>query len=512
MLVIGIENRFGSGLFRGVRDHSGIAYTSLVPRRVASFMLRHSLVPHHRTQLNPRNEYRTFTYSEGGYRKLLGEAGFANVSCHWAAPGYNQPYHLTPMAAPQWIREEFLDQLDHPAPSPRSGWRRWLKRSLAFSGILPMVLPDFLFIASSGMGRRTKVQSWLQHLWESAAKLDAGVTDQQRIVWALSTYPFAQKSVVRLGDPKNGRESIFVRVEVGDRDGTEKLESELANSAKVRDILQVGSSLPVGVPRELGELRVGNVLYSMESRAQGTSLSRLVRRPGYFRNSRQGEKDFTRVVDGVVDLTKALRNMSGVSDIDSGWREIPEELNSLPGMRARIEEVRYLSDSSDDPRVGWIQHGDLSVENIFFDPKTGRIEVLDWADLAGGFPPLYDLFSLLYSTGYLSPRDEAMMSASEEDRWIASFKAIFFDDSRFVQNVTKLILHACERLEVRTELIPALLAEFLIVRSHYFLSRSLVQHRAHVRMLQLCAEQNRSVFGRFQMGRPSPRLCECESA
>ena len=127
VLVIGIENRFGYGLFLGGNDHSGISYTSLVPRRMASFMLRRSSVPHHRTQLNARREYRTYTYSERGYLKLLTDAGFADVSCRWAEPGYNQPYNLIPLAMPKWVEEQFLDGLDHPGPSPRRSWRRSLK-------------------------------------------------------------------------------------------------------------------------------------------------------------------------------------------------------------------------------------------------------------------------------------------------------------------------------------------------------------------------------------------------
>lgn len=498
VLVIGIENRFGYNMLLGACDHSAIPYTSLVPRRVADFMLRRSSAPHHRTQLNPRREYRTFTYSERGYRKLLREAGFPDVSCHWAEPGYNQPYHLTPLAVSNLVRKQFVELLDYPGPSPRKGWRRWLKRRLASSRNLRLVLPNFLLVASTGMGRRTKVQSWLRDHLESAAKVDSDPAGRQGAVWALYTHPFAQKSVVGLWDPKRGRESAFVRVEVGDSNGITKLEGELANSAKVRDILRSKNSLSLGLPQELGTLRVGSVLYSLESAAQGTKLSGLARRPGYFRNSRRVDKHFTRVIAGVAELTKALRGLSGLTDIDPGWREIPAELNSSPKTRACVEGMRYLSKSSASPRVTWVQHGDLSVDNIFFHPKTGRIEVLDWADLARGFPPLYDLFSLLYSTAYLSPSDEAIRFANEEDRWFASFKAIFFDDSRLAQIMKKLTFYACECLEVPIDLIPALLVEFLIVRSHFYLGRSNVQYRAHLRMLQVCAEENGSVFGRFQ--------------
>ena len=496
VLVIGIENRFGYPLFRGECDHSGIPYTSLVPRRMASFMLRHSSVPHHRTQLNPGREYRTFTYSEPGYRRLLREAGFGKVSCHWADPGYNQPYYLTPIEMPQWIREQFLDLLDHPSPSPRKGWRRWLKRRIAHSYILRFVLPEFLIIAFNGMGKSTKIQSWVQSRLESATKADAPSASHQGVAWTLSTHPFAQKSVVRLGDPRSGRESAFLKVEVGGRNTERKLEVELTNSAKIRYVLRSSGNLSVGVPLELGNIRVGNVLYSLESSAHGTKLARLVRLPGYFRHLRQVEKDFNCIVRGVIELMEALRNVSGLSDIDPGWRKIPEELDSSLETRARIEEVRYFLNRSAGSQVAWIQHGDLSVENVFFDPKTGRIEVLDWADLAGGFPPLYDLFSLLHSSGYLSPRDAALASASEEDRWIASFRATFLDDSMFAHNVKKLIVHACERLKVRVEVIPALLAEFLIVRSNYFWRHSPIQYRAHVRMLQLVAEKFGSEFRR----------------
>lgn len=94
VLMIGIENRFGLGCFLGTPDHSGLAYTSLVPRPVASLMLKHSSEPHYRTQLNARKEYRSYTYTEGGYRRLLLDAGFAEMSSYWAYPGCNQPYHL----------------------------------------------------------------------------------------------------------------------------------------------------------------------------------------------------------------------------------------------------------------------------------------------------------------------------------------------------------------------------------------------------------------------------------
>jgi len=207
-------------------------------------------------------------------------------------------------------------------------------------------------------------------------------------------------------------------------------------------------------------------------------------------------------VDGIVDLMEALQTVSGADAIDPGWVELPEELRSLPQRLAGIEETRDFRRSSTGSRAGWIQHGDLSVENIFLDRQTGRIEVVDWADLAAGFPPLYDLFGLFSSTGYLPSTVETVRFPTEEDRWIASFEAIFFNDTDFARIAGKLMLHACERIDIPPAMIPALLVDFLVFRSHYYSARSAVQRRVHLRLLQ--RSLGRSVFGRFPIGDPSP--------
>jgi len=500
VLVIGIENRIGYGYFLGDADHSGIPYTGLVPRSWASFMLRHSSTPHHRTQLNPKREYRTYTYSERGYRKLLAEAGFADVSCHWADPGYNQPHNLIPVATPQLVQEQFQELLDHPGTSPWRSWRRQLKRLLARSRFLPLVLQEFVLVASKQLGRKTKLQAWLEDRLGAGGKRDDGAADPQAMTWALYTHSFAQKSIVRLGCPGRSRDVAFIKVHVGPQNSVDPLEVELGNLGKVQKILKASAVRSVGVPETLGVLRVGNTSYWLESAARGTKLSRVVRQAGYLEDARRVEGEFAGIVANVIELTRALQNIPGAAMIDGSWLNVPEELKGRPETRAAIEAARYFTRSPAGSQTGWIQHGDLSVENVFLDQQNGRIEVLDWVDLAGGFPPLYDLFSLCYSTGYLAPADEAITFPSEEERWMASFTAVFLSDRGFAQTVRDLILHACQQLDVQPELIPSLLMEFLLVRSHYFQKKSVVQHRVHLRLLQRCTEQRRLVFGRFPVG------------
>jgi hypothetical protein len=121
--------------------------------------------------------------------------------------------------------------------------------------------------------------------------------------------------------------------------------------------------------------------------------------------------------------------------------------------------------------------------------------VFDWNDLAGGFPPLYDLFHFLFSTGYLAPAEEAVRFASEEDRWIATFKGVFLSDVAFAKLARRFILRACERLNVSPQQVPTLLLEFLIIQSHDLPRRSAVQRRIHLHALELCIAE----FERLQI-------------
>jgi ubiquinone/menaquinone biosynthesis C-methylase UbiE len=498
VLVIGIENRVGYGLIRWAQqDHSGIAYTSLVPRRMASFMLRHSSALHHRTQLNPHKEYRTYTYTRRGYRKLLGDAGFAASSCYWAVPAYNQPHQLIPLTMPAWVAELFLDLDDHPSPRPKRLWQSRLKRVLAHSRLLHPFLPDFVLMASKRSERRTKLYSWLQTELAQDHERNDGVTAPPQLTWALQTRYCSRKSIVRLGNQANGRDVAFLKVYVGTGETQEKVEAELVNLAMVRESFNEDARYSFGLPRTLSTHRVGKTFYCLEAAAAGISISRMVYRLGYFADARRVENDFARIIECVIEMTRALQKVSGASAIASGWRDRPEELIIPVTTRAGMDGGLSVTNSSSEYPAGWVQHGDFSVENVFLDRHAGSIEVIDWADLAAGFPPLYDLFTLFFSAGYLSPMQEGATFSNEEERWVASFRATFWSDTSFSRIVRKLILRACEQLGVPQDLIPSLMIEFLLVRSHYYKRKSPGYSRLFRHLLQLCLGESVSVFGQF---------------
>jgi SAM-dependent methyltransferase len=492
LLLVGIENRFGRGSFLGETDHSGIRYTSLVPRPVATFMLRHSSQPHYRTQLNAQREYRTYTYSERGYRKLLAESGFPEMSSYWAEPGYNQPYWLVPLATRNRVRQHSVELLDHPSAAPRRSWRRRLQRIAA--PLATWFVADFVLLAAKQTGRRTRLQAWVEErLAESNGTEAQASTATPSLTWELHTGAFKEKSIIRVGDARTGSGLAYLKVFTGNQERKSDFETEATNRAKVERILKASATRLLRVPQSYGTLQVGNIAYSMESASHGIQISGIVRKLGYFDHASRVERDFSQISDRIIELTAALQKVSGARMISPDWREIPEGIRSHTDLSRALAAARYFQ--GDRPAATWIQHGDLSVENTHIDRKTGEFEVFDWGDLAGGFPPLYDFFQFFYSTGYLAPAEETARFASEEDRWIATFKAVYLSDSKFGRLARKLLRRACERLHVSPSQEPSLLLEFLIIRCNYY-PRESVQHRAQSRLLEICIAE----FEKLRLG------------
>jgi len=116
-LYVGIENRFGYHLVLGARDHSGRPYTSLLPRWLASRMVRGQGGDYRTDQ----EGYRTYTYSYWGYRRLLARAGFARTVVYAPVSGYNRPEAMVPLARVEPL-DEYLGTFA--APSRRAALAR----------------------------------------------------------------------------------------------------------------------------------------------------------------------------------------------------------------------------------------------------------------------------------------------------------------------------------------------------------------------------------------------------
>jgi len=499
VMVISIENRFGYGYFLGQVDHSGIPYTSLVPRRLATFLLRRHQPAHYRTVLNSRREYRTYTYSVRGYRKLLREAGFADVTHYWADPGYNQPYALIPLSAPRLIREHFLDQLDHPGAAGQMTWRRGVKRAAARFGFPGWLLPDFVIIASRDPSRSTEMQEWVREQLRSEFGAGANqARSSEGIVLSCHTAAFSSKHTLRFSQPRWVRGRIFLKARVRMSPCFKDQPPVLANAGLVRDHLAAVARAPIRLPKPVGSLRSGNTFYYLETSASGIQFSRTVRQPGYFNDLRRVEKDFGRVIKAGSELAVILQEIKGANPINPAWYEIPEDFKSLPELCRRLEALRYYSISPTTSRPLWVQHGDFTVENVFLDPLPRAIEVIDWEHLASGYPPLYDLFQLICSSAYLDPSRNKECLQTEEDFYVASFSDLFFSRTDVGRVIGDLVVEACQRLAVSPDLLPNLLLEFLLIRLYHYRALSMMAGRTHLALLSIYLErEERQLFGQL---------------
>lgn len=93
IIYVAIENRIGIAAFRGAEDHSGLRYTSLMPRFLARFVCSQS--KDYRSRFN--TGYRTYTYSHWGYRSLFQAAGLTIRKTYIPMTGYIRPTIMVPL-------------------------------------------------------------------------------------------------------------------------------------------------------------------------------------------------------------------------------------------------------------------------------------------------------------------------------------------------------------------------------------------------------------------------------
>lgn len=143
-LYVGIENRFGQMFWRGTPDHQGLRFTSLMPRPMARAYTYLRAVTSPRTHTAVR-DYRTYTYSLGGYDALLRSCGFDNVQRFAVLPGYNVPMALVPLETTGPMRY-YVSRMR--APRTTAGrFRRAARSALARSGLEGKSASCFAFVA-----------------------------------------------------------------------------------------------------------------------------------------------------------------------------------------------------------------------------------------------------------------------------------------------------------------------------------------------------------------------------
>ncbi len=110
---IGIETRYALNAFLGARDHSGLRFTSLLPRWLADRYCKWRAVPFYGSA-RAAGGYRTYTHTPRQYEKMFHRAGFQTVEVSGLYGGYNEQFASYPMDD-HLTRKKVLDTIDPPA-------------------------------------------------------------------------------------------------------------------------------------------------------------------------------------------------------------------------------------------------------------------------------------------------------------------------------------------------------------------------------------------------------------
>ena len=112
-LYIGTKTRLALSALLGGTDHSGLAFTSMMPRRIADLYCRVRTRPVHGAEHTARG-YRTYTYTAAKYERMLKVAGFGAVLTQGAFDGNNHQIALYDLKE-HALRLEIRNRVDAPS-------------------------------------------------------------------------------------------------------------------------------------------------------------------------------------------------------------------------------------------------------------------------------------------------------------------------------------------------------------------------------------------------------------
>jgi len=452
-LLIGIENRWGYNGAFGSIDHSGLPYTNLMPRSVATWWLKRSTRAHTHTVLNSKREYRTYTYGAQGYRNLLADSGFPASLIYWPDPDYNQPFSLVPLDS-GLIADRVDALLSEPTAPLRYGLVRAAKRMLARSGALRLVVPSFVILAGKAGSEREP------GFWRLLRARLPELPGPRSPKFTFYSNPFGLKNVVRVFENGATEPACVVKTTTAAPGAASSLDRERRCLQIVNERFGARQDISFLVPRPLGFTRIGSFSYLAESVAPGLPLSRVVFPATGTKRFEILKNLLPRCVIAAVQITQGLAPEERADRVDPSWLNPPEEIASDPNTLAQLRGLlaRCPADS--------VQHGDFTMENVFVDP-SGGVAIIDWEHMFRGGSVLHDIFTLFVSL-ILGEHHAGPATGAPG---LAQFEAAFFGSGHWVFPFRGSIQEACRSLHVPESDVLPMLVHFLLLRFNQLKSR-----------------------------------------
>lgn len=368
-LYIGIENRFGLPFLLGARDHSGLPFTSILPRKLADlevklFRKMGGGYRQNRQVMNEWRSYRTYTYSFWGYKKILKEVGFNQVDLYWTLD-YSHPKY-----AGRFDGESFNFLLGFLRKSATTGR---LGSFLTLIGthlpcavtkfVLPFISPCFLIFAHK---RENKMALFETKLLESGDH-----TSFVRISGSHGTNSKVSYFLLKDGKPcsilkfPRFKTSTFIV----DEEAKMRRFAQIHTKEKVIDKMPIFIEQPIqGTPCLIYNLshnqKVLNWLLDFQHKTQ----------TGFW--------DFEQLEAKVMTLSHLVS-------------EIPIDNKIRLHIRQRLELFRESLGKVKLPKNA--EHGDFSSNNILIG-NDNQVYVIDWEFYQDEGDPLFDLVYFILSS------------------------------------------------------------------------------------------------------------------
>jgi ubiquinone/menaquinone biosynthesis C-methylase UbiE len=368
-LYIGIENRFGFGSFLGNIDHSGLRFTSVLPRKISDIIVKLSPKSGKYRQHNEMERwpnYRTYTYSLFGYTDLLKKGNFSQVDYYWTT-SYNNPRFAGKLADNSiFYFLKFLRSHKGIATTFASfGINVMTRLPKKFVKLLTsIIVPELLIFAYKGKRENTFETKLLQlgNPASSFFRLSGSLSMESKISYFLFEH---DKPYTILKFPR-GRKSTALALE-------EQKISRFNN-------LSIGEKTVNSVPVFIEPALNGDQIHLSSQSQNLLALKWLL---DFQNKTQKGFWDQNQLEVGINSILDFLQNT-----------EMERELRMRT--RTRIEAfVKLLADI----RVPVTsEHGDFCNANIIIDKS--KVSVVDWEFFEESGEPFYDFIFFLLTSAY----------------------------------------------------------------------------------------------------------------
>ncbi|MFN7140578.1 MAG: methyltransferase domain-containing protein, partial [Limisphaerales bacterium] len=365
MICLAIENRIGFKYFLGSKDeHSRLRYMTILPRWLAD-------VYSSRKRGKPFREY---THTIGGYRNLLGAAGFPNSEAYIPFPSYRHFDILLPYRSPKGVFD-FL------------GKRRKITH---LNAAVTAQAPQFAnaFVVLAGKTQWQKVSSAADQLARSFPPQKRETVRPWKVLGTGSVLSYGQKAAN--GDP------VVVKVPLTVRGQTSN-EAALRNLKELHSRKETPGWLKemIATPGERSEL--DGFTCFVQSRLPGVEGMQLALRPELkdkiFNATARLLIRLHKDTAQQTNITEAVFNNAILPTIDLGLKLLEE--SGAPAERQRLEAaIRRSLVGQSMPLV--LNHGDYWMKNVLFDKSTNEpTAIIDWDRMQFPGPAVTDLLNLL---------------------------------------------------------------------------------------------------------------------